>query len=274
MHIYTFIYLCVYTLTHTHLQWGCQQLSGICKAHIQDFKFRQPSSSGFVSNVEVFCWVVHICKWNFHRYSFCHINPSLLSFSLCYRVSLHSILLQKGTDSDFFPDCSKEKANCVRFIVGRLSDWDEVCCGLLHYGWTLIENWQWVLCQYVADCWIVLQRIAVCCSVQKLRRGACFVVYVLQCDVTHVNESCHTHTQWVMSHTSMSHVTHVNESCHTNQWVIVWYTYLWVTLDHTPEWIMSDSVLSKTAIFPNKEGRKHEISNESAWGSSLREVNV
>ena len=38
--------------------------------------------------------------------------------------------------------------------------------------------------------------------------------------------------------------------------------------------ITSDSVLSKTAIFPNKEGRKHEISNESARGSSLREVNV
>ena len=36
----------------------------------------------------------------------------------------------------------------------------------------------------------------------------------------------------------------------------------------------SESVLSKTAIFPNKEGRKHEISNESARGSSLREVNV
>jgi len=36
----------------------------------------------------------------------------------------------------------------------------------------------------------------------------------------------------------------------------------------------SDSVLSKTAIFPKKEGRKREISNESARGSSLREANV
>jgi len=38
--------------------------------------------------------------------------------------------------------------------------------------------------------------------------------------------------------------------------------------------ITSDSVLSKTAIFPQKEGRKREISNESARGSSLRETNV
>jgi len=36
----------------------------------------------------------------------------------------------------------------------------------------------------------------------------------------------------------------------------------------------SDSVLSKTAIFPKKEGRKREISNESARCSSLREANV
>ena len=38
--------------------------------------------------------------------------------------------------------------------------------------------------------------------------------------------------------------------------------------------VLSDSVLSKTAIFPQKEGRKREISNESARGSSLRETNV
>ena len=37
---------------------------------------------------------------------------------------------------------------------------------------------------------------------------------------------------------------------------------------------INDSVLSKTAIFPKKEGRKREISNESARGSSLREANV
>jgi len=36
----------------------------------------------------------------------------------------------------------------------------------------------------------------------------------------------------------------------------------------------SDSVLSKTAIFPKKEGRKREIFNESARGSSFREANV
>ena len=36
----------------------------------------------------------------------------------------------------------------------------------------------------------------------------------------------------------------------------------------------SDVVLSKTAIFPKKERRKREISNESARGSSLREANV
>jgi len=36
---------------------------------------------------------------------------------------------------------------------------------------------------------------------------------------------------------------------------------------------LSDSVLSKTAIFPKKEGRKRELSNESARGSSLREAN-
>ena len=38
--------------------------------------------------------------------------------------------------------------------------------------------------------------------------------------------------------------------------------------------ILSDSVLSKTAIFPQKERRKREISNESAQGSLLRETNV
>ena len=36
----------------------------------------------------------------------------------------------------------------------------------------------------------------------------------------------------------------------------------------------NDSVLSQTAIFPQKEGRKREISNESARGSSFREANV
>jgi len=36
----------------------------------------------------------------------------------------------------------------------------------------------------------------------------------------------------------------------------------------------SDSVLSTTAIFPKKEGRKREISNDSARGSSLRKANV
>jgi len=35
--------------------------------------------------------------------------------------------------------------------------------------------------------------------------------------------------------------------------------------------ITSGSILSKTAIFSKKEGRKREI---SAWGSSLREPNV
>jgi len=38
--------------------------------------------------------------------------------------------------------------------------------------------------------------------------------------------------------------------------------------------VTSESVLSKTSIFPKKERRKREISNESARGSSLREVNV
>ena len=38
--------------------------------------------------------------------------------------------------------------------------------------------------------------------------------------------------------------------------------------------ITSGSVLSKTAIFPKNEGRKREISNESARGSSLRKANV
>jgi len=38
--------------------------------------------------------------------------------------------------------------------------------------------------------------------------------------------------------------------------------------------ITSGSVLSKTAIFPKKEGRKREISNESARGSSPRKANV
>jgi len=38
--------------------------------------------------------------------------------------------------------------------------------------------------------------------------------------------------------------------------------------------ITSDSVLSKTAIFPKNEGRKREISNESARGSSRRKAIV
>jgi hypothetical protein len=38
--------------------------------------------------------------------------------------------------------------------------------------------------------------------------------------------------------------------------------------------ITSGSVLSKTAIFPKKQGRKREISNESARCSSLREANI
>jgi len=36
----------------------------------------------------------------------------------------------------------------------------------------------------------------------------------------------------------------------------------------------SKSVLPETAIFPKKEGKKREISNESERGSSLREANV
>ena len=46
------------------------------------------------------------------------------------------------------------------------------------------------------------------------------------------------------------------------------YIYIYVCI------YMSNSVTSKTAIFPQKEGRKREISNESARGSSLRETNV
>ena len=38
--------------------------------------------------------------------------------------------------------------------------------------------------------------------------------------------------------------------------------------------IMSGSVLSKTAILSKKQGRKREISSESARGWSLRETNV
>jgi len=37
---------------------------------------------------------------------------------------------------------------------------------------------------------------------------------------------------------------------------------------------LSGSVLLKTAIFPKKQGRKREISNESARGWSLQEANV
>ena len=39
------------------------------------------------------------------------------------------------------------------------------------------------------------------------------------------------------------------------------YTYMYIYI--------SDSVLSKTAIFPKKEGRKREISNESAHTKTL-----
>ena len=43
---------------------------------------------------------------------------------------------------------------------------------------------------------------------------------------------------------------------------------------HYNHFAFSGSVLSKTAIFPKNEGRKREISNESARGSSLRKANV
>jgi len=39
-------------------------------------------------------------------------------------------------------------------------------------------------------------------------------------------------------------------------------------------YVSSDSVLSKTAVFPKKEGRKREISDESTRGWPLREANV
>jgi len=38
--------------------------------------------------------------------------------------------------------------------------------------------------------------------------------------------------------------------------------------------LVSGFVLSKTAMFPENEGRKREISNESARGSSLSKANV
>ena len=48
---------------------------------------------------------------------------------------------------------------------------------------------------------------------------------------------------------------------------------MWIEFSTQFHRTMSDSVLSKTAIFPQKEGRKREISNESARCSSLRETN-
>ena len=44
--------------------------------------------------------------------------------------------------------------------------------------------------------------------------------------------------------------------------------------EHNFSDVTSNSVLSKTAIFPKKEGRKREISDESARGPSLCEANV
>ena len=58
-----------------------------------------------------------------------------------------------------------------------------------------------------------------------------------------------------LPHTRMHTHTHKSTRVHMNAYI-------------------SDSVLSKTAIFPKKEGRKREIPNESARGSSLREANV
>jgi len=46
------------------------------------------------------------------------------------------------------------------------------------------------------------------------------------------------------------------------------------TCTHVPANGVSGSVLSKTAIFPKNKGRKREISNESARGSSVRKANV
>jgi len=37
--------------------------------------------------------------------------------------------------------------------------------------------------------------------------------------VTHMNDSCHTHT-WFISHTWTSHVTQTHDSCHTREWVM------------------------------------------------------
>jgi len=62
------------------------------------------------------------------------------------------------------------------------------------------------------------------------------------------------------------HIYHI----HTYEYVHIYiymYAYIYDTGCATTNTYISDSVLSKTAIFPNKEGRKHEISNESAWGS-------
>jgi len=89
--------------------------------------------------------------------------------------------------------------------------------------------------QGVAACYIVLQRVAACCSahntseMQRSRQrvaACCSVLQRVAAHIIHLKCSARGLGRWamnetygsVMSHMGMSHVTHVtrmNESCHT-----------------------------------------------------------
>jgi len=147
VYIHTFIYLCIfiywnicvhiYTFTFTGSQY-------IYTLYTHTFTVRLPAAVGHLqvaySRYQIllsfFKWICFKCRRflpnGLHlqvkfRLIFVlpHKSESPQLFG-CYRVSLHSILLQKGTDSDFFSDCYKKKVKCVWFVVGHLSDWDEV----------------------------------------------------------------------------------------------------------------------------------------------------
>jgi len=100
----------------------------------------------------------------------------------------------------------------------------------------------------------------------------CAFVNCLCVIVYHVNCVCHSDcvSCWLCFILMLRHILLVllSESSDLRS-ICACVVCVCVTVCH-----ISDSVLSKTAIFAKKEGRKREIFNESARGSSLREANV
>ena len=60
----------------------------------------------------------------------------------------------------------------------------------------------------------------------------------------------------------------------TCMYICILYTYICICIYRYINIYIYICKYIETAIFPKKQGRKREISNESARGSSLREANV